>query len=134
MNHPNLLGRLDAIGAGSGPPIGHKDFAKIWRDSPEHEKIKQDIKLLSQPKTNTDGQNTHEVEYATTFLYQINEVCKRTSLAYYRSPSYGYTRIFNHINVALWIGLFYINIGNSRADLQYRIFAVSCSYLLRYSY
>lgn len=121
LKYPN---RLEAIGAGSGPPIGHQDFAKIWQDSPEHAKIKEDIQFLSQPQTNSDNQNIHEVEYSTSFLYQMVEVCKRTSLAYYRSPSYGYTRVINHINVGLWIGLFYINIGNSRTDLQYRVFAV----------
>jgi ATP-binding cassette subfamily G (WHITE) protein 2 (SNQ2) len=45
-------------------------------------------------------------------------------MAYFRSPNYGYTRVLNHILVGLWQGLFFLNIGNSRTDLQYRIFAV----------
>jgi hypothetical protein len=124
---PILHDRLDVIGAGSTPAAGNKDWNEIWRLSPQAAKIKRDIQDLSKPAPGSVGNPGHtDTEYATSFLAQTWLVCKRTTLAYYRSPTYGYTRVINHILVALWQGLFFLNIGNSRTDLQYRIFSVSC--------
>ncbi|KAK5415167.1 ATP-binding cassette transporter snq2 [Exophiala xenobiotica] len=116
---------LDVIGAGSTPAAGNKDWSEIWRLSPQAAKIKRDIQDLSKPAPGSVGNPGHtDTEYATSFLAQTWLVCKRTTLAYYRSPTYGYTRVINHILVALWQGLFFLNIGNSRTDLQYRIFSI----------
>jgi ATP-binding cassette subfamily G (WHITE) protein 2 (SNQ2) len=117
--------RLDTIGAGSTPAIGKKDWANVWRESPEATKIKADINHLQRSPTGTGANFTQSGgEYSTSFIFQTFLVCKRTTLAYYRSPNYGYTRVINHILVALWNGLFFLNIGNSLTDLQYRIFSV----------
>ena len=39
---------LDAIGAGLAPRIGNRDWADIWRDSPEYQQMRQEIETIKQ--------------------------------------------------------------------------------------
>ncbi len=39
---------LDAIGAGLEPRIGDRDWADIWRDSPEYKVMRQEIEDINQ--------------------------------------------------------------------------------------
>lgn len=36
----------------------------------------------------------------------------------------GFTRLFNHISIALFVGLTFLNLDNSLLSLQYRVFAI----------
>lgn len=63
-------------------------------------------------------------EYAAPLLHQLKIVQKRTNLSFWRSPNYGFTRLFNHVIVALINGLAYLNLDDSRASLQYRVFII----------
>ena len=62
--------------------------------------------------------------YATPMWHQIQVVNKRAHLSFWRSPNYGFTRLFNHVIVALLTGLTYIQLDNSRTSLQERVFIV----------
>lgn len=42
---------------------------------------------------------------ATPFWTQLKVVVTRTFLAFWRSPDYGFTRLFQHIAIALIVGL-----------------------------
>ncbi|KAK5162685.1 hypothetical protein LTR04_003110 [Oleoguttula sp. CCFEE 6159] len=117
---------LDAIGAGQQARIGDKDWADIWRDSEELAATKDEIvrikaeriqEVSSQPKT-------EQKEYATPLWHQIKTVNARTHKAFWRSPNYGFTRLFNHVAIALLTGLAYLQLDNSRASLQYRVFVI----------
>ncbi|GAA6025845.1 hypothetical protein JCM10207_002683 [Rhodosporidiobolus poonsookiae] len=117
---------LEAIGAGSGKQIGPKDWADIYLDSPEFVENKRMIEQLKQeglamPESDDPSLKN---EYATPFLHQLSVVINRTFLAFYRSPDYGFTRLFNHISIALCVGLTFLNLDNSVASLQYRVFAI----------
>ena len=57
-------------------------------------------------------------------MTQIKVVGKRTTLSFWRNPDYGLTRLLNHISIALFVTLTFLNLGNSLADLQYRVFAI----------
>ncbi|GAA6026255.1 hypothetical protein JCM10207_007194, partial [Rhodosporidiobolus poonsookiae] len=61
---------------------------------------------------------------AVPFLPQLSVVINRTFLAFYRSPDYGFTRLFNHISIALCVDLTFMNLDKSVASLQYRVFAI----------
>ena len=81
---------------------------------------------------------------ATTFAFQMDVVVRRTFLSFWRNPDYGFTRraiflifapdvlfwlipflaVFNHMAVALFVGLTFLNLNNSLASLQYRVFAI----------
>ncbi|KAE8553136.1 hypothetical protein EYB25_004517 [Talaromyces marneffei] len=119
---------LDAIGAGQTPRIGDRDWGDIWRESPEMSQIKEDITKM---KTERAAQNKQdessapqEVEYATPTWYQIKTVVRRTNLAFWRSPNYGFTRLFVHAIIALLTGLMFLQLDDSRTSLQYRVFVL----------
>lgn len=46
------------------------------------------------------------------------------NFAVWRNPDYCFTRLFNHAAIALLVGLTYLNVDNSAAALQYRVFAI----------
>ncbi|PGH12949.1 hypothetical protein AJ79_03922 [Helicocarpus griseus UAMH5409] len=117
---------LDAIGAGQSPRIGNKDWGEIWRDSPELVKTKEDITLKKTQRMQSIQSTTAEVEkeYATPLWHQIKVVFKRTNISFWRSPNYGFTRLFSHMALALITGLAFLQLDDSRSSLQYRVFIV----------
>ncbi|GAA5952195.1 hypothetical protein JCM10213_004061 [Rhodosporidiobolus nylandii] len=117
---------LEAIGAGSSKQIGNKDWADIYLESELFQQNKREIERLKQEglaiPESTDP--SLKKQYATPFLTQLKVVSQRTFLAFYRSPDYGFTRLFNHISIALSVGLTFLNLDDSVASLQYRVFAI----------
>lgn len=119
---------LDAIGAGQTPRIGDRDWGDIWRESPELEKTKSDIVKMKEGRIADNKEDSDkskkEVEYATPTWYQIKTVVRRTNLAFWRSPNYGFTRLFTHAAIALLTGLAFLQLDDSRSSLQYRVFVL----------
>ncbi|CUS08831.1 unnamed protein product [Tuber aestivum] len=117
---------LDAIGAGHAPRIGDRDWADIWRSSEELSDIKTMISQMKDERVAEVGSTppVDEKEYATPVSFQIKEVMKRTNLSFWRTPNYGFTRLFNHIAIALLTGLVYLDLDESRSSLQSRVFVI----------
>jgi ATP-binding cassette, subfamily G (WHITE), member 2, SNQ2 len=117
---------LDAIGAGIAARIGDKDWGEIWRDSDELATVKADIVEMKRSRRQeiSDAPPADEKEYATPLWHQIKIVSWRTHLAFWRSPNYGFTRLFNHVSIALFSGLAFLQLDDSRSSLQYRIFVI----------
>ncbi|KAL8291281.1 hypothetical protein RQP46_002259 [Phenoliferia psychrophenolica] len=117
---------LEAIGAGSRRQVGKKDWADIWRDSEELVEVQAQIQALKAEglKIEESSDASLQKEYSSTFQHQLAVVSRRTMTAFWRSPDYGFTRLFNHISIALCVGLTFLNLGNSVAALQYRVFAI----------
>ena len=117
---------LDAIGAGNAPRIGDRDWGEIWRQSPELKATKEEIVQIKAERIAAVGANrkVDEKEYATPLWHQIKVVNKRTHLAFWRSPEYGFTRLFNHVAFALFSGLAFLHLDDSRTSLQYRVFVI----------
>ena len=117
---------LDAIGAGQAPRIGNRDWAEIFADSPELANIKDKISQFKASRLSAVGQldPVDEAEFATPLLHQLKTVQARTNLAFWRSPNYGFTRLFNHVIIAILTGLAYLNLNDSRSSLQYRVFVI----------
>ncbi|TAQ83852.1 hypothetical protein B7494_g7826 [Chlorociboria aeruginascens] len=117
---------LDAIGAGQAARIGDRDWAEIFADSPELANIKDRISQMKTERLAEVGGNfkSDEREFATPFLHQLTIVQKRTNLAFWRSPNYGFTRLFNHVVIAIIAGCAYLNLDQSRTSLQYRVFVI----------
>jgi ABC-type multidrug transport system ATPase subunit len=115
---------LDAIGAGLAAKIGDKDWGEIWTDSEEFEETKTNIIRIKDERLQAVGSETklQTKEYATPLWHQIKEVNKRQHKAFWRSPNYGFTRLFNHVIVAFLTGLMFLQLDDSRTSLQYRIF------------
>ena len=117
---------LDAIGAGTSPRIGKRDWADIWRDSEEFAQLKRDIIHMKEARIAEVGSAEPVVqkEYATPIWHQIKLVNKRMNLSFWRTPNYGFTRLFNHVIIALLTGLMYLQLDDSRSSLQYRVFVI----------
>lgn len=116
---------LDAIGAGQAPRIGNRDWGEIWRTSAELANVKEEIIRIKTERIQSVGsQKTAGKEYATPLWHQIKTVNKRTHLAFWRSPNYGFTRLFNHVIVGLVAGLAYLKLDDSRSSLQQRVFVI----------
>lgn len=119
---------LEAIGAGSAPRVGNRDWADIWDDSAEFNEVKETIIRLKRERQDVGGgankSSDLEKEYASPFTHQMKTVCTRMFRSYWRSPNYLFTRIFSHVAVALITGLMYLNLDNSRSSLQNRVFVI----------
>lgn len=117
---------LDAIGAGQSPRIGDRDWGDIWRSSAELANTKDMITKIKSERIHEVGANrkTDEIEYATPLWHQIRVVNRRTHLSFWRSPNYGFTRLFNHVAIALFSGLAFRNLDDSRSSLQERVFVI----------
>ncbi|KAK4126834.1 hypothetical protein N657DRAFT_566035 [Parathielavia appendiculata] len=117
---------LEAIGAGSSPRIGNRDWADIWADSPELAAVKETITQMKEARKAAGAQRNPELEkeYASPFWHQVKVVVHRANLAHWRTPNYLFTRLFNHVVIALLTGLTYLNLDESRQSLQYRVFVM----------
>ncbi|KAI1434046.1 ABC-2 type transporter [Xylaria sp. CBS 124048] len=117
---------LDAIGAGSAPRIGTRDWADIWAESPELANVKDTIAQFKESgkKAAAEVDLSLQKEYASPLWHQIKVVVKRINLSYWRSPNYLFTRVFNHVAISLLTGLTYLQLDDSRSSLQYKVFVM----------
>ncbi|OTA91908.1 hypothetical protein M434DRAFT_396848 [Hypoxylon sp. CO27-5] len=117
---------LEAIGAGSTPRVGNRDWADIWSDSPELANVKDTISQFKESRKEAAAQVDLSLqrEYASPLMHQLKVVISRTNLSFWRSPNYLFTRVFNHVVIALLTGLTYLQLDDSRASLQYKVFVM----------
>jgi len=119
---------LEAIGSGNAAPMGgSKDWADRWLESPEHEENKRQIIRFKEESLRENPQDDHgpkELSYATPFFFQLKMVINRTNLSFFRNANYEVTRVFNHVAVALFTGMTYLNLAASVIGLQYRVFSI----------
>jgi ATP-binding cassette subfamily G (WHITE) protein 2 (SNQ2) len=117
---------LDAIGAGQAARIGKRDWADVWNDSEELAQVKETILHMKEQRITEVGnaEPVPQKEYATPLWNQIKLVNRRMNLSFWRTPNYGFTRLFNHVIIALLTGLMYLQLDDSRSSLQYRVFII----------
>ena len=117
---------LDAIGAGMQARIGDRDWGDIWRSSSELANVKDEISHMKASRIQAVGADakTDQKEYASPLWHQIKIVNNRMHIAFWRDPDYGFTRLFNHVAVAIIAGLAYLQLGNARSKLQERVFVI----------
>lgn len=123
---------LEAIGAGAAPRVGDRDWADVWDESPERRAALEAIARIKAeraaaaaaavPSAPGPGGAEAEREYTSPLARQLDVVCRRMFRAYWRSPGYVSTRLFNHVAVALVSGLTYLGLDDSRASLQHTVF------------
>ncbi|KAI9889208.1 MAG: hypothetical protein M1814_005724 [Vezdaea aestivalis] len=115
---------LDTIGAGQAGNLEKHNWASIWTASEEFKATKRSIDSIKRQRPTSQTQSAKQMEYASPLCHQIRVVSSRTNLAFWRTPSYGFTRLFNHVVIALVTGLAFIDLDASRASLQYRVFII----------
>ena len=124
---------LDAIGAGSMKRVGPRDWADIYLDSPLFRENLDEIARIKEQcaKDNVQvGSEGKATEYATPFMTQLKVVVKRTMISTWRQPDYQFTRLFEHAAISLISGLCFLNLSNSVASLQYRVFGIFMATIL----
>ncbi|KAF2008867.1 hypothetical protein BU24DRAFT_474918 [Aaosphaeria arxii CBS 175.79] len=102
-----------------------EEWQKLWKG---YSTVKQNHPHTGLSNMNIESQDPvkqpSSSRYQISFLFQLRIVTRRTFLSSFRQPGYNGTRLFNHIMIALLTGLAYLNIGDSYADIQYRIFVI----------
>ncbi|POR34879.1 ABC transporter G family member 11 [Tolypocladium paradoxum] len=117
---------LEVIGAGSTPRVGDRDWADVWAESPEFARAREAIAQMKRQRVVAARESAHEPEreYASPLHHQLRVVCGRMFRAFWRSPNYLFTRLFNHFAVAFVSGLTYLSLDDSRSSLQYTVFVM----------
>lgn len=115
---------LDAVGAGSQPRVGDRDWADWYLESDMHQDNLRAIEEINREGAAKPASEGRTNEYAAPWLYQFQVVLKRTMLSTWRQPAYQYTRFFQHLAFALLTGLLFLQLGNNVASLQYRLFVI----------
>ncbi|KAF7303089.1 Pleiotropic drug resistance ABC transporter protein [Mycena kentingensis (nom. inval.)] len=116
---------LEAIGAGTTPRIGNRDWNDIWLESPQCRKLEEDIaRINSEALARPEGDKKKLSTYASPFLYQLRIVTARNYLALWRSPDYLFSRLFVCSFISLFVSLSFLQLGTSLRDLQFRVFAM----------
>ncbi|RPA94852.1 hypothetical protein L873DRAFT_1386550 [Choiromyces venosus 120613-1] len=64
------------------------------------------------------------LEYVLPLSTQIMEVTKRVWLHYWRDASYGYSKMFSNLSMAIWCGVLFVNSGDTVREMQAREFGV----------
>jgi ATP-binding cassette subfamily G (WHITE) protein 2 (SNQ2) len=70
---------LDAIGAGLTPRVGNRDWADVWRDSPEFKETIEEIERIKANGLKKPAEEKSNVSrYSTPFLFQMKTVAERS--------------------------------------------------------
>ena len=106
---------LDAIGAGLTPPVGDRDWAELWRKSPEFQDTIIEIeRIKTETAKKQKGEDRASSRFVTPFSYQLRVVTKRSFVGLCRSPNYVYTRVLRSCNDLVDLVPFVFAIGPQR--------------------
>jgi len=112
---------LDAIGAGSQKRVGPRPWCEVYRDSELFQENLREIEMIKQEVASKPvDENLLKTEYATSYLFQLKTVFKRTMLSSWRNADYQYTRIFFHGAIALLASTLFLQVSDSASSVQSR--------------
>lgn len=115
---------LEAIGAGN-PNYKGKDFGDVWASSQEHDTRMQDIERIISDRMGSPSRHANDDrEYAMPLSTQLRAMLIRTFRAYWRDTDYVMGKVILHIVTAFFNSLTFWELGNSRIDMQSRMFSV----------
>ncbi|KKA01553.1 ATP-dependent permease HuPDR12 [Hanseniaspora uvarum DSM 2768] len=95
-----------------GNSVG-KDWAKTWRESPEHYAAIEELDALNNSLTSKAQTEDPELltKYAAPLLSQFKTVMWRTNIQFWRAPVYLRAKFFECVVCALFVGLSYVWTG-----------------------
>ncbi|OAA64160.1 ABC-2 type transporter [Akanthomyces lecanii RCEF 1005] len=119
---------LEVIGAAPGVHT-EIDWHQVWRESPEYQDVQAELQRLKADGAGSDSalhENDLESyrEFAASFWDQLRVATERVFQQYWRTPSYIYSKAALCIQVALFIGLVFLNAPLSIQGLQNQMFAI----------
>lgn len=120
---------LEAIGAGDPTRGKSKDWAEVWRSSPEHQSRLREIETFitdrrSAPSGAGESSKLANSEYATSWPLQTITVIKRSYISFWRAPEYVVGLFALHILCALFNSFTFYKLGDSSIDMQSRLFSI----------
>ncbi|KAM5355176.1 hypothetical protein ACJ41O_001822 [Fusarium nematophilum] len=118
---------LEVIGAAPGAHTDI-DWPAVWRASPEHERVQQELSRLVSEGASRVHADVHDAteynEFAASSKVQFGEVTKRLFQQYWRSPGYIYSKVILSAGASLFIGLSFLNGKNTERGLQNQMFGI----------
>ena len=110
----------------SGPLSQGKDWAQVWRESPECEKASKELdRIIAEAEAKPAGYREDDgEEFAMPLWEQTKIVTKRMSVALYRNTDYTNNKLALHVGSALFNGFSFWMIGDSVSDMQLRLFTI----------
>lgn len=104
-------------------------WSSLWADSPEASQVNEKVeKIMSLNPQSSSGQaassnSSIEGQYASSTLKQISLLTARTFKQYWRAPNYIYSRLYASVIHAALNCLIFLQVNNTVAGMQYRIFS-----------
>ncbi|KAM5353211.1 hypothetical protein ACJZ2D_016892 [Fusarium nematophilum] len=126
----NVADLLIEVTAKESMNVG-RDWSQIWQESDEAAAVLRTIDAITPIRQSNSGEQDISRltdEYASSTYQQILFITKRTLLQYWRTPDYIYSRLYCSFAHSILNGLVFLQLGNTQADMQYRIF--SCFLIL----
>lgn len=117
---------LEVIGAGD-PNYKGKDWGDVWASSVENEKLFQEIQQIISTRRDAAKDKDYardDREYAMPLGTQLTTVIHRSFVAIWRTPAYVLGIFMLHIITGLFNGFTFWHLGNSRIDMQSRLFSI----------
>jgi ABC-type multidrug transport system ATPase subunit/ABC-type multidrug transport system permease subunit len=109
----------------SGSTGGGRDWHDIWKASPEHTRVREQLEeLKSEALSKPSPLKIDDADFATPFWTQLKLVLERQQVALWRNPAYIWNKFILHIISALFAGFTFWKLGNSSSDMMTRVLAV----------
>ncbi|KAK3672744.1 hypothetical protein LTR78_007330 [Recurvomyces mirabilis] len=117
----HMIEVVTGVGAGRG-----KDWNRIWLESPENEKLTQEIDLMMQTAATQPSSidDEDDGEFAASMWTQIKLVTQRMNVSLYRNTEYVNSKFAMHVSLGLLNGFTFWMIGDSPTDLQQNLFTI----------
>ncbi|KAK6725417.1 hypothetical protein SNK04_004222 [Fusarium graminearum] len=124
--HKNVADLLIEIPVREKPPAGEESWPDVWSKSSEAADVLDTIDRFTAAKDTTNpSQKSGDAKsgFASSTLRQATLLTKRTLTQYWRTPNYVYSRLFACVVHAALNGLIFLQLNNTEAAMQYRIFS-----------
>ncbi|KAI5806421.1 ABC transporter CDR4 [Peziza echinospora] len=120
----------DAEKLGQNNNANAVDWNKVWSGSPEHASLLSEIASVTPSRSTTRHSSirTRTKEFSSSTLTQTRLLTTRLTLQFWRTPEYGYSRLYASFLHSLLNGFTFYKIGSSAntslAALQARSFSI----------
>ncbi|VVT50426.1 uncharacterized protein SAPINGB_P002757 [Magnusiomyces paraingens] len=119
---------LQVIGAAPGSHTD-VDWHQTWRNSPEYQKVQDDISSLIESvgpvkSASTAVKENESRSFAASMPTQIFVVCKRVFQQYYRTPSYIYAKAAMCIISPIYVGFTFYKAKNDVQGMQNQMYSI----------
>ncbi|KAH7174068.1 P-loop containing nucleoside triphosphate hydrolase protein [Fusarium flagelliforme] len=124
--HKNVADLLIEIPVREKVPADEESWADVWTKSSEAAQVLDTIDTLTAAKetTNKSQRFSHAKSgFTSSTLRQTTLLTHRTLAQYWRTPNYVYSRLYACVVHAALNGLIFLQLNDTEAAMQYRIFS-----------